>query len=201
MEEKIKSKHIKKIIFSFLHERTKLKIIKYNKTIQNILNIYLIDYKLYSKKYIIYETKNKGKEYYFENDNLIFEGEFLKGERNGKGKEYHSFLGSIIFEGEYLNGKRNGKGKEYNCYNGRVIFEGEYLNGKKNGKGIEYFRNGKLNFECQYINGKKIYIKQYNPKNNSTYELKNGQGFIKEFHDIEMGKDMEKLKNIIIVVN
>ena len=176
MEEKIKSKHIKKIIFSFLHERTKLKIIKYNKTIQNILNIYLIDYKLYSKKYIIYETKNKGKEYYFENDNLIFEGEFLKGERNGKGKEY-------------------------NCYNGRVIFEGEYLNGKKNGKGIEYFRNGKLNFECQYINGKKIYIKQYNPKNNSTYELKNGQGFIKEFHDIEMGKDMEKLKNIIIVVN
>ena len=44
-------------------------------------------------------------------------------------KEYYN-NGELMFEGEYLNGKRNGKGKEYD-YNGKLEFEGEYLNGKR----------------------------------------------------------------------
>ena len=127
----IKSRYLTKLIISYIYERVKLDIIKYNKTLQYLMNINLINYKYYSGKYIIYETKDKGKEYYHINDEfkLIFEGEFLNGKKNGKGKEYNNY-GELIFDGEYLNGKRwNGKGREY--LRGQIIFEGEYLNGLK----------------------------------------------------------------------
>ena len=78
--------------------KIKLKVIKYNKKLKDKIDIKLINYKLYSRKYIIYETKFKGKEYEEDHDNLIYEGEYLNGERNGKVKEYH--LDTIIFEGE-----------------------------------------------------------------------------------------------------
>ena len=106
----IKSIYFTKFIFSFLNEKAKLEIIKYNK---HILSIKLINYKFLSSSYIIYETNRKGKEYYGENDSLRFKGEYLNRKRNGKGKEYYND-NKIKFEGEYLNEKRNGKGKEYN---------------------------------------------------------------------------------------
>ena len=153
MLENIKAYYFYPIIFSFIDEKRKLELIKYNKSIQNKIDIDIIYYIQFSKKYIKYETKNMGKEYNFENDELIYEGEYLNGRRNGKGKEYKN--GKLRFEGKYLNGKRNGKGKEYDD-NGRLIFEGEYLNGKRNGKGKEYDDKGNLIFEGDYLNGKRI---------------------------------------------
>ena len=71
----IKSKYIIQFIFSYLNENTKLQIIKYNKHLQNILDIKIINYKFLSGSYIIYETNGKGKEYDGEdNDFLIYEG-------------------------------------------------------------------------------------------------------------------------------
>ena len=93
--ENIKSSYFIKIIFSFLDEKTKLKLIKDNKCLQNNININLINYKILSGRYIVYEE-------------------------NGKGKEYNGYDDSLKFEGEYLNGKRNGKGKEYD-WNGNLI--------------------------------------------------------------------------------
>ena len=120
----IKSKYIIQIIFSNLSTPIKLKTIKYNKNLQNKINIKLIDYKYYSRRYILYEDDGKkGKEYFYYDDTLNFEGDYLKGERNGKGKEYY-YDGQLEFEGEYLNGKRNGKGKEY-YNNGEIKFDGE----------------------------------------------------------------------------
>ena len=58
-------------------------------------------------QYIIYDSKQIGKEY----------------------EVFHVFHNVLIYEGEYLNGERNGKGKE--CWLGSVIFEGEYYKGKK----------------------------------------------------------------------
>ena len=170
MLEIIKSSFFKIFLFDYINEGTKLKLIKYNKNMQKELNINLINYMRFSERYIIYETKESGREYNSYNDELIYAGCFLNGERNGKGFEFTKQGRTLAFEGEYLNGKRNGKGKEY--LNGNLIFEGEYLNGKKwngkaydeeknmiyeitNGKGFikEYFCKGKLKFEGDYLNG------------------------------------------------
>ena len=48
----------------------------------------------------IKEGNGKEKEYY-DNGELEFEVEYIRGERNGKGKEYHS-NGELKYEGEYL---------------------------------------------------------------------------------------------------
>ena len=121
MLDNIKSTYFIKILLCSLDEGRKLDIIKYNKRIQNNMNINLINYRIYSDRYILYETNKKGKEYNSSNDKLLYVGEYLNGKRNGKGKEY-DYNGNIIFEGEYLNGKKwNGKGKEdkYEIKNGK----------------------------------------------------------------------------------
>ena len=129
MLENIKSLYFVQKLFSNVEEIIKLKIVKYNKNLQNKNGINIKNYKIFKGKYITYEKKGKGKEY----NNygvLLFDGEFLNGERSGKGKEYNCF-GNLAFEGEFLHGKRwNGKGKEYNIF-GKVEFEGEYLIGVK----------------------------------------------------------------------
>ena len=53
MLENIKSTYFVKIIFSLLDENAKLKIVKYNKNLQKKLNIELINYTLFTKKYIV----------------------------------------------------------------------------------------------------------------------------------------------------
>ena len=85
MLENIKSSFFQKIIFLLLDERRKLQLIKYNKNFQNLLDIKLINYRIFSGKYIIKEENNKIKEYNYFNNNLIYEGEYLNGKRNGKG--------------------------------------------------------------------------------------------------------------------
>ena len=95
----------------------------------------------------LYDRKWNGKGY-DENGNIIYE--LVNG--NGKVKEYDNNI--LIFEGEYLNGKKNGKGKKY-YEDGTLYYEGEYLNDKINGKGKEYYRTGTLRFEGEFINGKR----------------------------------------------
>ena len=152
MLEIIKSIKIEKEIFKYLSFEKKLDILRYNKKLQKKFFININYYKIFCKRYIIFEENGKGKEYSNNNDDLIFEGEYKNKKRNGKGKEYDR-IGNILFEGEYLNGERNGKGKEF-FYDGRLKFEGEYLNGFKwNGKG-------------------------YNINNNMVYKLNDGKGFI-----------------------
>ena len=112
----------------------------------------------------------------------MFEGEYLNGKRlNGKVKEYNN-NGKLKFEREYLNGERNGKGKEYYC-NGNLLFEGEYLNRERNGKGKEYYYNGKLLFEGEYLNGKRWNGKVYNKDGIIDFEIKNGNGKVKEYNN------------------
>ena len=103
----IKSKYISEIIFSFICEITKLKLAKHNKRIQEFLNINIFNYRIYSRRYLVYETKDKAIEYYddFKSKKKIYEGEYLNGKRNGKGKEYN-YDGSVKYEGEYLNGEK-----------------------------------------------------------------------------------------------
>ena len=117
--------------------------LRWNGKINNYNNQFLFEIK---------DGNGKGKEYNF-NGKLEYEGEFKNGERI-KGKEYND--DKIIFKGEYLNGKRwNGIIKEYNYEDG-IIYEGEFRNGEINGKGKEYEKeNHRLIFEGEYLNGKK----------------------------------------------
>ena len=200
MLSNIKSLYIlKHKIFPFLEDAIKLKLSKYNKTLQESLNLSIINYIIYSKKYIEYEspTKTKGKEYDGYSDQLIYIGEYLNGKRNGEGKEFNE-KGDLIFVGKYLNGNRlnneynnenkklennifNEKKYEKEYHNGCLSFEGNYINGKRNGKGKEYDYYGNVAFEGEYLNGKKWNGKGDFGYNNSKYEFKNGKGFIKEF--------------------
>ena len=177
MLENIKSSYIADFIFCKIGIGKKLKMVRYNKALQKKLDLKLLHYMIFSGKYIIFEKEGMIKEYFSDNDNLIYEGEYKNGKRNGKGKEYYQyssdFAKELIFEGEYINGKRNGICKEY-FEDGKLKFEGEYLNGKKwNGKGndcsgkniyqltngegyiIEYSNRRTIHFEGEYVNGER----------------------------------------------
>ena len=193
----INSSYITKHIFSILNDKIQLKLILYNKKLQNNFDININNYKIFSGKYKIIDKNGKGKEYNIFNDEIIFEGEYINGKKNGKGKEYDD-KGNLIFEGEYLKGKRNGKGIEYHK-NGKMKFHGEYKEGKywngkvynyletlisefKEGKGFikEYNKFGELSFSCNYLNGEKNGIgTEYFYSNNFSYgfslEYKNGK--------------------------
>ena len=173
MLKNIKSFYFSKILFSYVDERNKLKLVKYNKNLQYYINISIINYKYFTGKHIIYKHNKTGKEYIGYDDFLIYEGGYLKGERSGIGKEYN-YGGNLIYQGEFLNGKRNGKGKEY--YKLTVIFDGEYLNGKRNGKGKEYYNNGKIKFDGEYLNGKKYVGTSYDDKGNIINKQNNING-------------------------
>ena len=57
MLKKIKSTYFSKNIFSYLNERIKLNIIKYNKALQKIANINIINYKIFTRSFYYYRKK------------------------------------------------------------------------------------------------------------------------------------------------
>ena len=180
MLKNVRSKYILKIILSYVKEEKKLKIIKYNKNLQNIMDINLINYKFLSNRYIIYETSKRGKEYNGNDDTLLYEGEFLNGERHEKGKEYIEHYISNCFYGVDQNNmkifndlhnrkyyeknskkiykdkskQKNGMVEERDAL-GNLKFKGNYLNGEKHGEGEEFDKNGKILFEGEYLKGKR----------------------------------------------
>ena len=62
MVENIKSIYIIKVLFSYLDDGSKLKLIRYNKNLQNEMDINLMNYKQFARRYIIYEENNIAKE-------------------------------------------------------------------------------------------------------------------------------------------
>ena len=107
---------------------------------------------LKKKEYNTDSNKNKiyGKEY--DDEKLIFEGEYLNRKRNGFGKEYYN-KDNLIFEGEYLNGMK-WSGKVYESNNNKNIYELKY--GKGIIKDYNYNYYYILIFEGEYLNGKKM---------------------------------------------
>ena len=81
MLKKIKSSYLTKLIFSYVDEKPKLKLVKYNKSLQKKINLSIINYRHFKGRYIIYELNGIGKEYIWTNALKV------EGERNGKGKE------------------------------------------------------------------------------------------------------------------
>ena len=81
MLENIKTIYFLLKIFSQLNKYRKFKLIKYNKNLQDKLDINLIDYKRLSGKYVEYESNGIAKEYDL-NDILQYEGGYLNGKRH-----------------------------------------------------------------------------------------------------------------------
>ena len=148
MLNNIKSTYFLKEMISYIPENIKLNLFRYNKAMQNILNINIINYKLFPGLIEVDELRKMRKYGFYD-----YVGEYLNGKKwNGKGKEFYYWNGELKFEGEYLNGKKwNGKGydrkkrkkviyeiKEGNCKNvseyckdDKITFKGEYKNGKR----------------------------------------------------------------------
>ena len=106
MLKKVKSLYFIKILFFHINEGVKLKIAKYNKILQNKIDINLINYQLFTGRYIIFDTNEKVKEYDNFNNKLVYVGGYLNGKRNGKGEEYYD-NGKLKFKGEYLDIKKS----------------------------------------------------------------------------------------------
>ena len=53
MLQNIKSSYFIKLVYTFVEEAQKLKLIKYNKSLQKNLDISIINYKFFSGRYII----------------------------------------------------------------------------------------------------------------------------------------------------
>ena len=153
---------------------------KYNKSFQNKLNISLIDYRRFCKKYIIYEEKGKRKEFNGINDILINEDEFLKGEKNWNGAIFDE-KGKLKYVWEF---KAHGVGKEYNS-RGELKYIGYYLYWKKNGKGKGYYnyKLNKIKFEGEYLNDKRWVRIGYDKDQEIIFELKDGKGYVKEYEE------------------
>ena len=117
----IKSFIILKKILLNLGQLRKLYLFQYNKRIQKILNINIIDYQLLSKEYII-------------------------GEKNGICEQYTIINNKLSFKGEYKNGKRNGKGTCYYYNNDGYMIYGSSSYGPLWGNGDDlYMASGCLN--------------------------------------------------------
>ena len=86
MLKDIKSFYFILKLFLHLDEKQKLKVVKFNKSLQKQIDISILNYKYFSERYIIYESKGTGKEYYIYNDELIYEGEYLNGKKMEKEK-------------------------------------------------------------------------------------------------------------------
>ena len=183
MLEKIKSIFFTKKILMNLDERRKFKILKYNKKLQNKIDIDLVDYKIISGRYIIYGNNGIGCEYDTKTDQCILEREYSNGEGNEKGKEYDE-KNRLIFKGKYLNGKRSGKGKEY-YYNNRASYSidtsfnnDEDSNEESSDKSYE---KSILKFKGEYLKGLKWNSKIYDFKEKTFYDLNNGNRSMKEY--------------------
>ena len=138
LDKSVKSIYIITNILSHLTIIKKLKLIIYNKQLQEKLRIDIELYKTKSGIYKIGKKNGLGKEFILNTEILLYEGRYRDGKRNGFGKEYND-KNSLIFKGIFLNGKKwNGYLREY-YDNGDIKYVGEIVEGIKNGKGKEYF--------------------------------------------------------------
>ena len=93
----VKSKYILRKILLSLGEKRKLLLLKYNKYYHKLMGINIHNYQKLSGKIKIGGINGYGKEYGYDEFNLLFKGYYMNGKRNGKGKEYE---GDKIFEEE-----------------------------------------------------------------------------------------------------
>ena len=158
--------------------------------------------KLKQYKYSINEYSNKKgelNELFFYNEfkieekeelnEIVYSDDYIK---SLKYKSKKKFLFNLIsikskkidnkWKGNYnKENKKNGIGKEYDL-DDNLVFEGEYENDFKK-RGIEYYIIGTKKFEGNYKYGKRWNGILYDINMKHNYELKMGDGYIKEYYE------------------
>ena len=180
MLQLIRAKDVLKWVFNCVHYKKKLKLIIYNKELQNQLDINKSHYEEISIKVLIIDENGIGKIKNKINDFVYFIGQYVNNKINGKGIEYQilstelskkgnknkknnfkkedeinsNYYRNYKFKEGIMKGIINDNGKEY-MYEIKVKFEGEFKDGIKNGKGKEYDLNDNVLFDGEYLNGKR----------------------------------------------
>ena len=104
--------------------------------------------------------------------------EIVKYNKSLKNKIGLSLINYKEFTDRFIEYSSETSGIEYNTED-KMIYNGGFLNGKRNGNGREYNINQVKTFEGEYVKGKK-----WNGEficESETYQLKNGNGHIKEY--------------------
>ena len=88
-----------------------------------------------------------------EKDGDYYIGEFKNGLKHGKGKKYDQDQ-NIIYEGDFVDGKMEGNGKLF--YDNGYYYVGGFKDGKRHGDGEEFDPNGRFYRCITYLNGENI---------------------------------------------
>ena len=181
-------KNILEKIKVIIYEKCKIEIEDENNEIKPKEDMYILEVK---ENNIINQKKEEDlnkKENDSEILNTIHDKYIKKREKEKKGIIFF-ILTTIKSENmEYIwrgdfneENKKNGIGKEYD-FDDNILFEGEYINGMKK-KGIEYYTFGTKKYEGEYKDGKRWNGYLYDRTMEHKYEIKSGNGYIKEFHE------------------
>jgi antitoxin component YwqK of YwqJK toxin-antitoxin module len=81
--------------------------------------------------------------------------------------EYYYDNGQLEYKGNYVNGDKHGYWEDYH-YNGQLYSKVNYVNGKRHGYWESYYDNGQLKRKGYYDMGKKV---DYNPDEPKVIEL------------------------------
>jgi antitoxin component YwqK of YwqJK toxin-antitoxin module len=116
-------------------------------------------------------NKKQGHWKFFDNDLIVYEGDYLHDRKKGYWREYY-ISGHELYVGKYKNDKANGIWKIYSSNNKKfyeipkldkkyLIKVIKYKEGKLNGRYVEFYSNGQVKTLGNYILNKKIGLWKY----------------------------------------
>jgi len=109
--------------------------------------------------------------------NRIFLGDFRGGKPNGCGVLYQA--GKPIFRGQVLEGAKHGLGEE--LVDGKMVYRGYYYNNNRDGFGVIYHKNGRRAFMGEFKSGMKHGLgKEYDIGGVQTVEAMYEEGELKK---------------------
>ena len=156
--------------------------------------------------------EGKNVKIYYNDEYLIYEGDFLDYKYHGIGKlytedlEYNSsdknnFV--LLYEGGFKQNLYEGYGKLYKEFYENLYYEGNFINGVIKGKGIRYYKNGLKKLEGIFGDNNIFEGVYYNPKGKIIFKGKIANDIFCDTSYIELYNDNGFLlyKNKIKIIN
>lgn len=97
-----------------------------------------------------FHTASGKAEVYTEDGARLYSGLMKDGKADGDGKLYQN--DRLVYQGEFADNEYNGSGRLYD-ESGRLVYAGEFSDSLYNGTGCEYYPNGSVRTAGTYISG------------------------------------------------